>query len=138
MGIEQSNLTADDLWKKESAKRTLQILSAAGSAVLLSPVIMLALPIIGAYEFSKDSQILDVAMGGLLGVVVSPLAPFYYFLSSIRNTFGVKRNTLSVDYLRRRAEGMLCLDFAYSNIAIVGSSGTGKVYKRNEHLLYSY
>ncbi|KAG1470325.1 hypothetical protein G6F56_002751 [Rhizopus delemar] len=126
MGADQSKLTADGLWKQENAKRGLQILGAAGSAVLLCPVVILALPIVGAYEFSQQEtghhRLIEGVMGGLLGVVISPLAPFYHFLTCIKEDF--KQQTLSVD--KKRAEGMLKLDFSYSNLAVVGSSGTGK------------
>ncbi|RCH98645.1 hypothetical protein CU097_014456 [Rhizopus azygosporus] len=145
MGINQSQLTADGLWKKENAKKGLQIMGAAGSAVLLSPVVMLALPIVGAYEFSKalddelitGHNIVDGLIGGLFGVVVSPLAPFYYFLTSIRTIFGYKRELINEEYLQR-AEGMLRLNASYYNVAVVGSPGTGKSSLVNAMLGYQH
>ncbi|KAI9246610.1 P-loop containing nucleoside triphosphate hydrolase protein [Sporodiniella umbellata] len=126
MGVDQSKMTANTLWKQETAKRGLQILGAAGSAVLLCPVIVLAMPIIGAYELSQHTEegerMMEGALGGLLGIVVAPLAPFYQFLSSIHHVF--LRPALSLD--RERAQGMLRLDFNYHNLAVVGSPGTGK------------
>ncbi|KAI9351723.1 hypothetical protein BD770DRAFT_294570, partial [Pilaira anomala] len=100
---------------------------------------ILALPFVGAYEFGTAREnelvtgysVMDGVIGGLFGVVVSPLAPFYCFLVSIQRIFEINytpdRHPYLIDksYLKR-AEGMLRLDFSHYNVAITGCPGTGK------------
>lgn len=153
MGVQQSLLsgttassstqTANDLWRKENTIKGLQAVSAFGASVLFAPVVMLALPFVGAYEFGSALEdelltghyISDGVLGGLFGVIASPLAPFYCFLVSIQEIFELNYATkshfphsLDKDYLNR-ANGMLRLDFSYYNVAITGCPGTGKVNK---------
>lgn len=140
--------TADKLYYKETTKKGLKAISALGASILLAPAVMLALPLIGAYEFSSAVQdelitghfVVDGMLGGLFGVIVSPLAPFYCFLISIQGIFDnyrLPRNSgLNVEYLKM-AKGMLGLDYAYYNVVITGSPGTGKVsISRDMVLLY--
>lgn len=152
MGVQQSiatssssTETANDLWRKESAIKGLQAASAFGASIVLAPAVMLALPFVGAYEFSTALEtelltgyhIMDGILGGLFGVVASPIAPFYCFLVSIQEIFELnKRPTksdslLDSDYLKR-ANSMLRLDFTFYNVAITGCPGTGKVNKKKK------
>lgn len=147
MGVQQSLLsatssteTANDLWRKENTIKGLQAVSAFGASVLFAPVVMLALPFVGAYEFGSalENELLtghyisDGVLGGLFGVIASPLAPFYCFLVSIQEIFDLNYPTKNLsfqidkEYLNR-ANGMLRLDFSYYNVAIAGCPGTGKV-----------
>lgn len=147
MGVQQSILgsttsskeTATDLWRRESAKKGFQAVGALGASILLAPAVILALPFVGAYEFGTALEtelvtghpIMDGVLGGLFGVIVSPLAPFYCFLVYIQDIFEMKytnEKLLDLNYLKK-AEGMLRLDSTYYNIAITGCPGTGKVKK---------
>ncbi|CAO3623074.1 unnamed protein product [Mucor hiemalis] len=156
MGVQQSLLsatssteTANDLWRKENTIKGLQAVSAFGASVLFAPVVMLALPFVGAYEFGSalENELLtghyisDGVLGGLFGVIASPLAPFYCFLVSIQEIFDLnypaKNLSFQIDkeYLNR-ANGMLRLDFSYYNVAIAGCPGTGKSTLLNGMLGY--
>ncbi|GAA5798048.1 hypothetical protein HPULCUR_003447 [Helicostylum pulchrum] len=134
-----STETANDLWRKESTKKGIKAAGALGAAILFAPAVILALPFVGAYEFGTALEnelvtgypVMDGVIGGLFGVVVSPIAPFYCFLVSIQEIFELKYNherhphLIDKNYLKR-AEGMLRLDFSHYNVAITGCPGTGK------------
>lgn len=153
MGVQQSLLgsttssteTANDLWRRESTKKGFQAVGALGASIILAPAVILALPFVGAYEFGTALEnelvtghaIIDGVIGGLFGVIVSPLAPFYCFLVSIQEIFEMNYTSerhylLDKNYLKK-AEGMLRLDSSYYNVAITGCPGTGKVIKTNYH-----
>lgn len=132
--------TANGLYFKESAKRGLQVAKAAGTSILLSPVIILALPFVGAYEFSTALEeemitgykVVDGMIGGLFGVIASPIAPLYCFLTSMQEIFNTTstaqqhRRHINQSYLRK-AYGMLRLDSNVYNVVVTGCPGTGKV-----------
>jgi len=132
--------TANDLYFKGSAKRGLQVAKAAGTSILLSPVIILALPFVGAYEFSTALQeemitgykIVDGMIGGLFGVIASPIAPLYCFLTSMQEIFSFSGTAqqhgrhINQSYLRK-AYGMLRLDVNVYNVVVTGCPYTGKV-----------
>lgn len=130
--------TANELYFKESAKRGLQVAKAFGTSIVLSPVIILALPFVGAYEFSTALEeemitgykIVDGMIGGLFGVIASPIAPLYCFLNSMQEIFSVsttaQHRNLNQSYLRK-AYGMLRLDVNAYNVVVTGCPGTGKV-----------
>ncbi|KAI9267553.1 P-loop containing nucleoside triphosphate hydrolase protein [Helicostylum pulchrum] len=134
-----STETANDLWRKESTKKGIKAAGALGAAILFAPAVILALPFVGAYEFGTALEnelvtgypVMDGVIGGLFGVVVSPIAPFYCFLVSIQEIFELKYiherhpHLIDKNYLKR-AEGMLRLDFSHYNVAITGCPGTGK------------
>lgn len=135
-----STETANDLWRKESAKKGFKAAGALGAAILFAPAVMLALPFVGAYEFGSALEnelvtgypVMDGVIGGLFGVVVSPIAPFYCFLVSVQKIFDLNYMPENHPYLidksyLKRAEGMLRLDVSKYNVAITGCPGTGKV-----------
>lgn len=132
-----STETANDLWRKESTKKGFQTVGALGASIVFAPAVILALPFVGAYEFGTALEnelvtgypIMDGVLGGLFGVIVSPLAPFYCFLVSIQEIFDMNYTIKSLDkqYLDR-AENVLRLDPNYYNVAVTGCPGTGKVY----------
>lgn len=138
MGNNQSfdTETANELYFKESAKRGLQVARAVGTSILLSPVVILALPFVGAYEFSTALEeemltgykVVDGMIGGLFGVIASPIAPLYCFLASMQDIFSVPttHQHINQSYLRK-AHGMLRLDADAYNVVITGCPGTGKV-----------
>lgn len=129
--------TAKELYYKESAIKGIKAVSAAGASIVLSPLVIIALPIVGAYEFSTSLgnelitgyKIMDGMIGGLLGVVASPLAPFYCFLLSIQEIFELEQPSKSKSTRKhvKRATGMLRLDSNFYNIVVAGCPGTGKV-----------
>lgn len=131
--------TAKELYLKESAIKGIKAVSAAGASIALSPLVIIALPIVGAYEFSSSLEeelitghkIMDGMIGGLLGVVASPLAPFYCFLLTIQTIFELEKPTGSKSTRKhvRRATGMLRLDYNFYNVVVTGCPGTGKVSK---------
>jgi hypothetical protein len=134
--------TANDLYIKESTLKGLQVVGAVGTCILFSPVIIIALPFVGAYEFGTaleselltGHKVMDSMIGGLFGVIASPLAPFYCFLVSIQEIFNTKNKHchLPGQKYMNRAHGMLRLDSSYYNIAITGCPGTGKVKKKKK------
>ncbi|KAI8972321.1 interferon-inducible GTPase-domain-containing protein [Pilobolus umbonatus] len=132
MGNTESR-SARSLWAQVRAKQGLQYLGAAGATALVSPVAVIAIPILGAYQYGVNQEFtgyscVDGQWAGLLGVVKSPLAPFYFFLKSMRKMFKDRSDeglVLTQEYVDR-ANHILDLDFNCHNIAIVGSPGTGK------------
>ena len=136
MGATQSRRTAERLWVVENAKKGIQ----AVGMTLVSPFVVIACPIVGAYEFGKAYQdelltgsvVMDGTLGFLFGVVASPLAPFFFMYERMEALFGRAPPPLppSVEYLCE-ARSKIGLDSdTYYNIAITGCPGTGKV--RNE------
>jgi hypothetical protein len=130
--------TADDLYKYESAIKGIQLLSAFGASAITAPAVILALPFVGAYEYGRAREeelqsgrsVVDTVMGGLFGVIVSPLAPFYCFIVSMQEILGYNVNhqkkMITKKYLSR-ADNVIRLDFSHYNVAITGCPGTGKV-----------
>lgn len=159
MGVQQSSIgsttssteTANDLWRRENTKKGFQAVGALGASIILAPAVILALPFVGAYEFGTALEnelvtghaIMDGVIGGLIGVVVSPLAPFYCFLITMQEIFDMNYTTperhylLDNDYLKK-AEGMLRLDFSFYNVAITGCPGTGKVNMNSLSCIYKF
>lgn len=140
--------TANDLYLKESALKGLRVISAVGTSILFSPVVIVALPFVGAYEFGTaleselltGNKVVDGMIGGLFGVIASPLAPFYYFLLSIKEIFNNNRchcHLPSQKYMYK-AHDMLGLDHTFYNIAVAGCSGTGKVNNLKLQYFHKY
>ncbi|KAI7859715.1 hypothetical protein BDC45DRAFT_431939 [Circinella umbellata] len=116
---------------KESAKKGVQAIG----WTLIAPFVVIACPIIGAYEFGSrlqeelltGSYVIDGTLGFLFGVVASPLAPFFVMWQSMEALFGSPPPLRpSVEYMDH-ARQVIGLDTdKYYNVAIVGSPGTGK------------
>ncbi|KAI9243484.1 hypothetical protein BDA99DRAFT_530260 [Phascolomyces articulosus] len=135
MGLNQSNTknptTAERLWVVESAKKGIQAIG----WTLISPFVVIACPIIGAYEFGSrlqeelltGSYVVDGTIGFLFGVVASPLAPFFVMWQSMEALFGRPPPLRpSIEY-REQAFQKIGLDSDnYYNVAIIGCPGTGK------------
>lgn len=130
--------TAYDLKVLETAKRGAQTIGLVSLAVVSAPVVMIACPLLGAYEFANaydaelytGSKVMDGIIGGLFGVVTSPLAPFYVAWGIIEELYKVpppQPLPISKTYYEQAYQeyGLDCLNFY--NIAVVGVTGTGKV-----------
>lgn len=130
--------TASELKVFETAKRGAQALGLVSLAVVSAPVVIIACPLLGAYEFAtaydaelySGSKFIDGVIGGLFGVVTSPLAPFYIAWGVIEELYKEpppKPLSLTNGFQERayRDIGLDCLN--YYNIAVVGVTGTGKV-----------
>ncbi|KAG2175392.1 hypothetical protein INT43_001039 [Umbelopsis isabellina] len=129
--------TAYDLKVLETAKRGAQTIGLVSLAVVSAPVVMIACPLLGAYEFANaydaelytGSKVMDGIIGGLFGVVTSPLAPFYVAWGVIEELYRIpppQPLPISKSYYEQayREYGLDCLNFY--NIAVVGVTGTGK------------
>jgi hypothetical protein len=130
--------SASELKVFETAKRGAQALGLVSLAVVSAPVVIIACPLLGAYEFAtaydaelySGSKFIDGVIGGLFGVVTSPLAPFYIAWGVIEELYKEpppKPLSLTNGFQERayRDIGLDCLN--YYNIAVVGVTGTGKV-----------
>jgi hypothetical protein len=130
--------TASELKVYETAKRGAQALGLFSLAVVSAPVVIIACPLLGAYEFAtaydaelySGSKFIDGVIGGLFGVVTSPLAPFYVAWGVIEELYKEpppKPLSLTNSFQERAYHdiGLDCLN--YYNIAVVGVTGTGKV-----------
>ncbi|KAI8138453.1 interferon-inducible GTPase-domain-containing protein [Fennellomyces sp. T-0311] len=97
------------------------------------PVVVIAFPILNAYTFSEDDmtgvKMMDGMIGGLLGVIGWPLAPFIACWNTFQVIFNdgpptpVPIDQATKDFLKAEI-GINCEKFY--NVAIVGRSGTGK------------
>ncbi|KAI8353245.1 interferon-inducible GTPase-domain-containing protein [Choanephora cucurbitarum] len=102
-------------------------------STLAVPVIIIAYPVLNAYTF-HDSDItgfrmIDGAIGGLLGVIGWPLAPFMAIWGAIRINFKDKPTLplpVPTDILHQAQQQIHLNPTLFYNIAVVGSSGTGK------------
>ncbi|KAI9322866.1 P-loop containing nucleoside triphosphate hydrolase protein [Dichotomocladium elegans] len=135
MGSSQSRLetTAEDLWVTETAKKGMYVMG----TTLLAPFVVIACPIVGAYEYGTavedelltGSYLVDGAIGFLLGVLVSPIAPFFVLWESTANLFGrppLPFSPSGSDHYER-ASSHLGLDSQnFYNVAVAGCPGTGK------------
>lgn len=139
--------TASELKVMETAKRGMQAIGLVSLAVVSAPVVIIACPLLGAYEFAtaydaelySGSKFIDGVIGGLFGVVTSPLAPFYIAWGVIEELYKEpppKPISISNAFQERahRDIGLDCLNFY--NIAVVGVTGTGKV-RRHRYGLFS-
>lgn len=137
--------TASELKVLESAKRGAQAIGLVSLAVVSAPVVIIACPLLGAYEFAtaydaelySGSKIIDGMIGGLFGVVTSPLAPFYIAWGVIEELYKQpppKPLSITSSFQERahRDIGLDCLNFY--NIAVVGVTGTGKVKPFSKYL----
>ncbi|KAI8578281.1 hypothetical protein K450DRAFT_301283 [Umbelopsis ramanniana AG] len=130
--------TASELKVMETAKRGMQAIGLVSLAVVSAPVVIIACPLLGAYEFAtaydaelySGSKFIDGVIGGLFGVVTSPLAPFYIAWGVIEELYKEpppKPISISNTFQEQahRDIGLDCLNFY--NIAVVGVTGTGKL-----------
>ncbi|KAI9471363.1 hypothetical protein BDB00DRAFT_862504 [Zychaea mexicana] len=129
-----NTVTADRLWIIENAKKGAQAIG----VTLMSPFVVIACPIIGAYEFGTaldqelltGSCIVDGTLGFLLGVIASPIAPFLVMWQQMEVLFGTTTRPPpllpSVEYRDHARQSMGLDSDNYYNVAIVGCPGTGK------------
>ncbi|KAI8388744.1 interferon-inducible GTPase-domain-containing protein [Radiomyces spectabilis] len=135
MGSGQSH-TAEDYCMIDCAKKGAQAVGLFGATVLLSPFVIVALPVIGAYEFGTaleeelltGSTLIDGVIGTLFGLMASPLAPFYVFWDSMETLFYNPPPPKIVvnEAYQKQAKDRLGIDASYYNVAVIGCAGTGK------------
>lgn len=120
--------TSDSIYEDISDRFTKATVS-----TLAMPVVIIAYPILNAYTFQDSDltgyRIVDGAIGGLLGVIAWPLAPFFAAWGAVTFIFKKKPpNPLHLSpEMKARAEQEIQLDTTlYYNIAAVGISGSGK------------
>ncbi|KAG1049773.1 hypothetical protein G6F43_007920 [Rhizopus delemar] len=102
-------------------------------STLAVPVVIVAYPVLNAYTFKESDitgfRIIDGAIGGLLGVIAWPLAPFFAVWGAVTFIFKERPPTpLSIPpEIKAKAEAEINLNTTlYYNVAIVGTSGSGK------------
>ncbi|KAI8141415.1 P-loop containing nucleoside triphosphate hydrolase protein [Fennellomyces sp. T-0311] len=133
MGTSQSkrnNITAERLWVVENAKKGIK----AVGTTLVSPFVVIACPIIGAYEYAykeelgTGSLVVDGTLGFLFGVIASPLAPFFFMWERMEVLFGhpPPASPPTNEYLHEARQKMGLDSVTYYNVAIAGCPGTGK------------
>ncbi|KAI9483421.1 MAG: hypothetical protein EXX96DRAFT_141737 [Benjaminiella poitrasii] len=101
---------------------------------LVLPVIVVAYPALNAYDF-RDSdmtgfKVVDGAIGGLLGVIGWPLAPFMAIWCALSINFKEGPSLplpINHEVLHKAEQEIKINTSLFYNIAIVGCSGTGKV-----------
>ncbi|KAI8074135.1 interferon-inducible GTPase-domain-containing protein [Gongronella butleri] len=96
-------------------------------------MVIIAFPLLNAYTFTEDEltgyKLMDGAIGGLLGVIGWPLAPFlacYGVFQVLFKDGPPEPNPIDpeIQDAARKSIGLNCEQFY--NVAVVGSSGTGK------------
>ncbi|CAO3625411.1 unnamed protein product [Cunninghamella blakesleeana] len=102
-------------------------------STLAVPMVIIAFPLLNAYTFTEEEltgvKLMDGAIGGLLGVLGWPLAPFlacYSVFQVIFNDGPTEPLPIpkEIKEAARRSIGLDCEQFY--NVAVVGVSGTGK------------
>ncbi|KAI9321456.1 interferon-inducible GTPase-domain-containing protein [Dichotomocladium elegans] len=103
------------------------------ASALAVPMIIIAFPILNAYSFTEDEmtgmKLMDGMIGGLLGIVGWPLAPFLACYAMFKVLFDDEPpEPLPIDpAIKEKAKreiGLNCENFY--NVAVVGTAGTGK------------
>lgn len=103
-------------------------------STLAVPMVIIAFPLLNAYTFTEEEltgfKVMDGAIGGLLGVIGWPLAPFLacYGVFQVLFKDGPTEPLpipQTIKDAARRSIGLNCEQFY--NVAVVGVSGTGKV-----------
>ncbi|ORZ12003.1 interferon-inducible GTPase-domain-containing protein [Absidia repens] len=96
-------------------------------------MVIIAFPLLNAYTFTEEEltgfKVMDGAIGGLLGVIGWPLAPFLACYGVFKVIFneGPTEPLPIPQHIKdaaRRSIGLNCEQFY--NVAVVGVSGTGK------------
>ncbi|KAI7908126.1 interferon-inducible GTPase-domain-containing protein [Cokeromyces recurvatus] len=102
-------------------------------STLAVPVIIVAYPVLNAYTFHDlditGFKIVDGAIGGLLGVIGWPLAPFMAVWGALCMNFKERPSLplrIKSDILQKAEQEIKLNTTLFYNIAIVGCSGTGK------------
>ncbi|ORZ06722.1 interferon-inducible GTPase-domain-containing protein [Absidia repens] len=102
-------------------------------STLAVPMVIIAFPLLNAYTFTEEEltgfKVMDGAIGGLLGVIGWPLAPFLacYGVFQVMFKEGPTEPLPIPKHIKdaaRRSIGLNCEQFY--NVAVVGVSGTGK------------
>ncbi|KAI8365265.1 interferon-inducible GTPase-domain-containing protein [Radiomyces spectabilis] len=102
-------------------------------STLAVPMVIVAFPLLNAYTFTEEEltgvKFMDGAIGGLLGVIGWPLAPFLACWGVFKVLFkdGPPEPLPIPQYIKDRARQEVGLDCEnFYNIAVVGVAGTGK------------
>ncbi|KAI8340463.1 interferon-inducible GTPase-domain-containing protein [Chlamydoabsidia padenii] len=102
-------------------------------STLAVPMVIIAFPLLNAYTFTEEEltgfKVMDGAIGGLLGVIGWPLAPFLacYGVFQVLFKDGPTEPLPIPQHIKdaaRRSIGLNCEQFY--NVAVVGVAGTGK------------
>ncbi|KAI7866037.1 interferon-inducible GTPase-domain-containing protein [Spinellus fusiger] len=98
-------------------------------STLTVPIVVVAFPLLNAYTFAEEeftgAKVMDGAIGGILGVIGWPLAPFLACWSFFnKNPSGPLPIPLELKEHVKKTIGLNSDQFY--NVAIVGGAGTGK------------
>ncbi|KAI7893387.1 uncharacterized protein EV154DRAFT_583239 [Mucor mucedo] len=111
--------------------------SKATLSTLTVPVIVIAYPALNAYAFHDmgitGHRVVDVAIGGLLGVIAWPLSPFLAIWGAVQINFKDKPPVplpIAPELLLKAQQDIKLNTTSFYNVAVVGVSGNGKVKKK--------